>query len=302
LSKGQAATELIVILAVVLALLGAALFFYSDINNSFSQQFQINKAKIVVADLSSAAQSVYQQGEEARTRVLVSFPSEAKAINFSDESISLELNSGRKAYRYLGLPLTGTLSLSPGEHWVFVESTANGVSFNEEISFFSTLKSFNSLYLINSGSDVSDGSSRALTPAELTYLSADDSSLITTDDYWPKNNLGYDENKYLEFIFDPQLTAENITQVLLYHTYQITASKEIAAKFELWNGSSWINQSLTVPSVKDTDHAQVLNLTSMINSVNSLNEFKLRFLAYVVPNFNLKTRHDYLALNVTYEQ
>ena len=402
--QGQAATELMIVLAVVLALLGTALVFYTEISQISSQQLQVNKAKMSLADLSSAALSVYQQGDGARTRVLVSFPEQAEQILFTNQAITLELSSGRQVYRHLGLPLTGAVSAAEGERWVFVESTSGAVQFSENItdvivseneseetnesttsaafnltvlnlqspsqgrqwiywnwtnpsnishieiwlngSFRQniTVNYYNATFLspsanyqvqtrvvnasgtpsslwnnntnatitpqfttayfsVNRSIDASDGTNRTLSSTELAYLAADDSTLYTNDAFWPKNNGGYDETEYVEFTFAPNLTAYNLTQVLLHHIFQITSAEPIQAKVELWNtdNASWTVMNLTIPATADTDQSQSMNLTNTLTSLSALNSFKVRFMAYVITNKNVKTRHDYLSLNVTYE-
>ena len=59
---------------------------------------------------------------------------------------------------------------------------------------------------------------------------------MESDAFWPKNNPGYDEGKYIEFIFSPNLIASSISSVKITNVYQKSADRDIAAKLEVPGG------------------------------------------------------------------
>ena len=89
---------------------------------------------------------------------------------------------------------------------------------------------------------------------------------------------------------------------MITNVYQKSADREIEAKLEVWDQSAgaWVDETLATPASKNTDQEEKIDVSSYITTEEDVNNLKIRFLAYVIPNNNVKTSHDYLAFNVTY--
>jgi hypothetical protein len=296
--KSQAAAEMIVILAIVLAILTTVIVINNKIMTGTSGKIESTKARAAVDSLSDAAELVYQQGVGSRTRVFITLPDEIQSFTASNQTLNMELYAGgslKDVYRSFDFNVSGTLPDEEGNYWLYVESKQGYVGLGTEI----ITKTF---YLVTSGSDASSGTPAAFTSSDISDLAADDASLMASDANWPKNSPGYDEGKYIEFIYSPNLIASSISSVTITNVYQKSADKDIAAKLEVWDQStsSWVNETLTTPDSKNTDQEEVVDVSSYITTADDINNIRIRFLAYVVPNANVKTNHDYISVNATY--
>src|SRR3989344_2881046 len=92
--KGQAATELIIIMAVGLAILLSIFVLQQKTTTSVSAQFEMTKARALVEDIANAAEQVYQEGQGSKTKVFVTVPENVNSITFSGNSVSINLDAG----------------------------------------------------------------------------------------------------------------------------------------------------------------------------------------------------------------
>ena len=129
--KGQTSVELMVILAVGLAVFLAIFAVSSDLNTSLLQQYKIAKSRAVVNDLAAAATVVHQQGVGAKTTLYLSFPADTKNVTFSGKTITLELTSGRKVYRNVDFAVSGKITASEGERWIAAEAQNSSVAVSD---------------------------------------------------------------------------------------------------------------------------------------------------------------------------
>ena len=151
-----------------------------------------------------------------------------------------------------------------------------------------------------SGSDTTSGAMQALTVSDITNISTSNDVRVVSDGNWPMAG-AYDESKYLEFIFQPNLPVDAIIDaVSVAHEYRRSAALN-GAKLEIWDGTTWSNQTLNIPATTNTDLSQSLDLLSGLNTAGKINNLKVRFLAFknavVATN---TTSHDFLNLTVTY--
>lgn len=158
------------------------------------------------------------------------------------------------------------------------------------------------IFVPMSGTDTSEASALSLTSADLSRISSSNDSRMASNTAWP--GIGaYDENKYIEFIFEPNIPAEAIlNSVSVTHEYRRAAILS-GAKLEIWDGATWQDLTLDLPATINNDLSQTIDLVSILNTASKLNSVKIRFLAYRdTVATSATTSHDYLGLSVTYTE
>lgn len=167
--------------------------------------------------------------------------------------------------------------------------------------FFTLPKSAQAIvsnYQTTNGSDASNGTAGSFSASDLVKLNASDDSRIQSNN-WPNNSSDFDENRYIEFIFSPNLpTNISVSNVTLTHEFRRSGTLT-AAKLEVWDGNIWHNETLTLPA-SSTDFSESKDVTSYSNSSSSVNGIKVRFLAFRGGSVETKTSHDFINLAVTY--
>ncbi|MBI2130318.1 hypothetical protein HYU10_00965 [Candidatus Woesearchaeota archaeon] len=123
--RAQSAVEMMIILAVGLAILIGILNIFFKANDSFSGQLESKKARAAVDAVADAAGMVYQQGVGSKTRVYVTLPENVNHINLTQRLVLINFNSGgnpRDVYRSLDFNISGSLPADEGSLWVYLES------------------------------------------------------------------------------------------------------------------------------------------------------------------------------------
>ena len=161
-------------------------------------------------------------------------------------------------------------------------------------------------YAVISGIDASSGISKDFTANDIEKLSVSDSEPGNgidrmRSDKWPDTG-SYDESKYLEFVFNPDIpSGAVISSVSITNEYRNSNTTEVHfAKLEIWDGTSFIDQEIDV-SLDTEDITNVVDISSIINSPDKVNNIKIRFLAYRNKKGNTQTSHDFISLSVTYD-
>ena len=132
--NGQAAVEWIVILSVAILILAVMLSMNGDNLRFFNDNVKVSKAKAVLADLKQAADFVYSQGRDARTRVHVAIP-DSTNISISTMAAgggqiqAVVMVGGRQEHFdvYTDANLTGSLPQAPGGYCMDVEYSGREV-------------------------------------------------------------------------------------------------------------------------------------------------------------------------------
>src|SRR5665213_1322899 len=141
------------------------------------------------------------------------------------------------------------------------------------------------------GSDASTGSARSFIASDIAKLATSDDSRIQSNGPWP-NTGAYDENKYIEFAFTPNIPSDAmVTNVAITHEFRRSGTLA-AAKLEVWDGAHFVDQALTVGSNVNVDHTDTINVSSLINTPAQVNALKARFLAYRRGSATTTTSHD----------
>lgn len=121
----QAAVELIVILGIGLVVLLGIVSLSHETSNRVGGAFQSAKASTLVDDLADAATLVYQQGDGSKTTVFVTIPSDVSSILIEGTTITMTLTVAgeeRVVYRSTDFNVSGSVPLTPGNHWITVEA------------------------------------------------------------------------------------------------------------------------------------------------------------------------------------
>ena len=157
-------------------------------------------------------------------------------------------------------------------------------------------------FAVTSGVDASGDSPISFSSSEINKLSSVDTNRIQSNGVtWPKSG-AYDENKYMEFIFSPDVpenaVIENITVV---NNFRRSGALD-GAKLEIWDGENFVDQEISKGSNTTTDNNESIDATSFIETSSQINNLKVRFLAYRGEGGNTKTSHDFIGLSVTYHE
>ncbi len=130
-NKAQAATELLIIMAIGLVILLSIFLLQQKTSTQVSAQFEMTKARALVEDLANAAEQVYQEGLGSKTKMFVTVPDNVNSIFLSGNSISINLDSGGEPitlYRALAFNVSGIVTIEKGKQWVTIENTVeNGM-------------------------------------------------------------------------------------------------------------------------------------------------------------------------------
>ena len=161
-------------------------------------------------------------------------------------------------------------------------------------------------YVVISGIDKSSGIAKDFTPSEIERLGVSDSELGSgidrvRSDKWPDAGV-YDPERYIEFIFSPDLPTDvTISEVKVTHEFQRSAALE-GAKIEIWDGDSFVEHPGVTLGSSGEDHTDVIDVTSILDTPDKINNTKIRFLAYrASPTASgTTTGHDFFGLSVTY--
>ncbi len=153
-----------------------------------------------------------------------------------------------------------------------------------------------------SGTDATGTSPSAFTAGDVVSLSASDDSRIQSNGAWT-NAGAYDESKYLEFNFSPALPASAVIgSVSVTNEYYETGTLA-GAKLEVWNGTSFANVPLALPSGTGTtkEISQAIDISSIITTPAKANALKIRFLAFRTGTVTTtKTGHDFIGVSIAY--
>ena len=127
-TKGQLTSEFLFILAVMLLLLSIVVVITQEQRRNIEQiKFQ-NDAANTVAQIGSAANDVYSQGEGARRRVFVQIPLgyDFEKSYVRNRTINVNVAGSDHAF-VMDYDVRGSLPLNDGNHWIWVVSEGNRV-------------------------------------------------------------------------------------------------------------------------------------------------------------------------------
>ena len=162
--------------------------------------------------------------------------------------------------------------------FLFFVATIISLNFKKALAETSITENF----AITNGTDSTTGSVTTFSLSEVSNLNLNDNNRVGSNNAWPVIASGsYDENKYLEFVFSPNVPSNaTISSVKITHKYNRSGSLA-GAKLEVWDGADFSNSvSVTLEGASSHDVIDIVDSSSYINTFEKANGLKVRFLAY----------------------
>ena len=123
--RGQNAVETLIILGVIIAIFTMMIVVNQDVVKSYNSKFTVDRTNSALNDITNAAQSVYQQGVGAKTRITINFPDGVDNITFKNNIIKFRLGNNNLIQKKFEFNVTGKLVSNEGRRWVNFESSSN---------------------------------------------------------------------------------------------------------------------------------------------------------------------------------
>ena len=123
--RGQNAVETLIILCVIIAIFTMMIVVNQDVVKSYNSKFTVDRTNSALNDITNAAQSVYQQGVGAKTRITINFPDGVDNITFKNNIIKFRLGNNNLIQKKFEFNVTGKLVSNEGRRWVNFESSSN---------------------------------------------------------------------------------------------------------------------------------------------------------------------------------
>ena len=122
--KYQAATEYLILVGTILAILIPVLYYFSY---QSSNTLNLNDAQDVVSTLAKTADYVYSLGPGTKTNVLITIPEGVHNISIKGSEITLNLGGYGEVVGISKANLTGNLSSLKGTYQVKIELLESGL-------------------------------------------------------------------------------------------------------------------------------------------------------------------------------
>ena len=123
--RGQNAVETLIILGVIIAIFTMMIVVNQDVVRSYNSKFTVDRTNSALNDITNAAQSVYQQGVGAKTRITINFPDGVANITFKNNIIKFRLDSNNLIQKKFEFNVSGKLVSNEGRRFVNFESSSN---------------------------------------------------------------------------------------------------------------------------------------------------------------------------------
>ena len=123
--RGQNAIETLIILAVIIGIFTMMIVVNQDVVRSYNSKFTVDRTNSALNDITNAAQSVYQQGVGAKTRITINFPDGVANITFKNNIIKFRLDSNNLIQKKFEFNVSGKLVSNEGRRFINFESSSN---------------------------------------------------------------------------------------------------------------------------------------------------------------------------------
>ncbi len=128
MARGQASTETIIILAIVLGVMTILFVMLIGIGTTTTSTYSSGITRSFVENLADTAEQVWRQGNGARDRVYVQIPESVSSITLNGSNIVLAQGGNAAVYvRVLAFNITGNLSGNRSGYWATVERTGDRI-------------------------------------------------------------------------------------------------------------------------------------------------------------------------------
>jgi uncharacterized protein (UPF0333 family) len=125
--RGQVATELLIILSVVLVVIAILIVSMQTSLFSAKSEYKENQARLALDDVKNSAEFIYHQGLGARTTVYITIPKNVAYTNVTTNYISITFDNGNTIVSSLDFNVSGDLPDSSGGYWIEMETRENYV-------------------------------------------------------------------------------------------------------------------------------------------------------------------------------
>ena len=242
------------------------------------------------------------------------------ALSDKAYDITSDMENGKFTYT-LSLPIPE----SAKDKEVEIKFAENETKFNEAETVENTTKTSDesvltgqldhfTIFFVTSGIDSTLLSIPvSLNATDKTELKNSDDNLYEPIAYWPLSwDADFQKNQYIEFTFSPDIPdGALITGASILFEYQRDGFKSGSsrdAQLRAWNGTDFntiiANYTDLQLSAPDVDELKTISIPlDLVNTSQKANAFKFRFyMRGRGPWYSLllKTRHDYVGLNITY--
>ena len=123
--RGQSAIETLIILCVILLIFVMMIVVNQDVVKNYNSKFTVDRTNSALNDITNNAQSVYQQGVGAKTKVTINFPDGISNITFKNNVVKFRLNNNNLIQKKFEFNVTGTLVSYEGRRMINFESSSN---------------------------------------------------------------------------------------------------------------------------------------------------------------------------------
>jgi len=135
LDKAQAGTEMVIVLALALAVLSVMFVVNTDVMGRTNTRIRQSKARTAMDDIGDAAELVYQQGAGSKMKVYIALPDSVQNFTVSGKTISIDFKgNGDTVYRNLDFDVNGTLPAGEGYYWINLEAMQGYVWINTSLN------------------------------------------------------------------------------------------------------------------------------------------------------------------------
>ena len=129
--RAQTSTELIIILSVFLLILIILIGVNYDTLRAYDARLRIDRTNTFVNDVVNAAESVYQQGIGAKSKIYVDIPDRVSEVSISGTKFKITFDDNNIIQKKLEFNVTGNVSALSGRRLVTIESTSNFVNISD---------------------------------------------------------------------------------------------------------------------------------------------------------------------------
>jgi|GEM_PF-4522757 len=129
--KAQASTEILIVLAVAMAVFSAIFMYTQESASTVATEFEVTRAKTALDAIANGVEMVYQQGSGAKTMVYTNFPKNIKSASVTNQTISIVLygpDGDISVFRSFNFLINGTINYPEGANWVSLQSFGTSVA------------------------------------------------------------------------------------------------------------------------------------------------------------------------------
>jgi len=125
--RGQAATELLIVLAMAFIVIAILVVSMQTSLFSAKSEYKENQARLALDDVKNSAEFIYHQGLGARTSAYITIPKDVDHTNVTTNYISITFSNGNTIVASLDFNVSGEIPSDSGSYWLEMETRENFV-------------------------------------------------------------------------------------------------------------------------------------------------------------------------------